>query len=235
MRIYHLAGTEHNITPTMPKNVCAGTPNTAVDSRPALRAAIVSLDRWVKSGATPPPSRYPRIADKTLLPAHQVKWPSVMTAPRGPNPMTQFDYGPKFAQGIIDLVPPVPQKKHYIALVPAVDADGNEVGGLRLPEQAVPAQTSTGWSLRSQQEGGQGELCYLDGQTIPFAPNDAAREKAKDPRRSMAERYTNRQTYLTKVRESAQALAKDGYLLEEDIDRIVARADRNAKFENSAQ
>ena len=51
----------------------------------------------------------------------------------------------------------------------------------------------------------------------------------------MAERYTNRQTYLAKVRESAQALAKDGYVLEEDIDRIVARADRNAKFENSAQ
>ncbi len=201
------------MTPTMPKNVCAGTPNTAVDARPALRAMIVSLDRWVKSGATPPASRYPRIADKTLVTMNQFKLPQApgLVAPRGPNPMTQFNYGSKFAQGIIDLVPPVPQKKHYIALVPAVDADGNETGGLRLPEQAVPAQTSTGWSLRSQQEGGQGELCYLDGQTIPFAPNEAARDKAKDPRPSMAERYTDRKTYLSKVRESAQALAKDGY------------------------
>ena len=33
----------------------------------------------------------------------------------------------------------------------------------------------------------------------------------------------------------AQTLAKDGYVLEEDIERIVARADRNAKFENSSQ
>ena len=94
---------------------------------------------------------------------------------------------------------------------------------MRVPEQAVPFATTTGWSLRSDQAGGAGELCYLDGQTIPFAP-------AK-----MAERYTDRQTYLTKVRESAQALAKDGYVLEEDIDRIVARADKNANFGNSAQ
>jgi hypothetical protein len=87
----------------------------------------------------------------------------------------------------------------------------------------VPAQTSTGWALRSQLEGGQGELCYLDGQAIPFAPG------------KMVERYGDRPNYLAKVRESAQALAKDGYVLEEDIDRIVARADRNARFENSSQ
>lgn len=214
VRVYHLAGTEHVITPTMPKGVCVGTPNTAVDGRPALRALILALDRWVKTGATPPASRYPHIADKTLVPMHELKFPSAITAPRGPNPMTQFNYA---------TVPPQPLKKRYVVLVPAVDADGNETGGLRVPEQAVPAQTSTGWSLRSDQAGGAGELCYLDGQTIPFAP-------AK-----MGERYKDRQTYLTKVRESAQALAKEGYLLEEDIDRIVARADRNAKFENSAQ
>ena len=70
---------------------------------------------------------------------------------------------------------------------------------------------------------------------IPFAPTQAAREAAKDSRASMAERYKDRETYLTKVRESAQALPKEGYLLEEDIDRVVARADRNAKFENGAQ
>ena len=180
----------------------------------------------MKAGATPPASRYPRVADGTLVPAHRMKWPSVSVlpaVPRGPNPMVQFDYGSKVAQGIIDKVPPQPKPRRYIVLVPAVDADGNETGGVRLPEQAVPAQTSTGWSLRSQAEGGQGELCYLDGQTIPFAPG------------KMVERYGDRQAYLAKVRESAQALAKDGYVLEEDIDRIVARADRNAKFENSAQ
>src|SRR5438105_2157557 len=38
VRIYHLAGTQHVITATMPKGVCAGAPNTAVDPRPAMRA-----------------------------------------------------------------------------------------------------------------------------------------------------------------------------------------------------
>ncbi|HYL89790.1 MAG TPA: alpha/beta hydrolase domain-containing protein, partial [Burkholderiales bacterium] len=226
VRIYHLAGTEHVITPTMPKGVCTGAPNTAVDARPALRAALLALDRWVKSVAKPPASRYPTIADKTLVTMNEFKVPPVMVAPRGPNPMTQFDYRN---------VPPTPLAKRYIALVPAVDADGNEVGGVRLPEQAVPAQTSTGWALRSQLEGGQGELCYLDGQAIPFAPSQAAREKAKDPRPSMQERYGDRPAYLIKVRESAQALAKEGYILEEDIDRIVARADKNANFGVSSQ
>jgi len=237
VRIYHIAGTQHVPFQIMPKGVCTGAPNLAVDGRPAQRALLLALDRWVKTGATPPPSRYPRIADHTLVPMRELKLPQVagFTAPRGPNPMTQFNYGKHLAQGVIDVVPPSPVKKPYVVLVPAVDADGNETGGLRLPEQAVPAQTSTGWSLRSDQAGGAGELCYLDGQAIPFAPTQGSREATKDPRASMVERYRDRATYLTKVRESAHALAKDGYLLPEDIERIVARADHNAKFENGAQ
>ena len=70
---------------------------------------------------------------------------------------------------------------------------------------------------------------------LPFAPTVTARMEGKDPRPSLAERYKDKETYLAKVRESAQALAKDGYLLEEDIDRVVARAGRNAKFENGSQ
>jgi hypothetical protein len=217
--------------------VCTGTPNNAVDPRPAMRALILALDRWVKTGATPPASRYPRIADRSLVPLYTLKWPQVagFTVPRGPNPMVQFNYGPKIAQGVIDHAPPSPAKARFVVLVPAVDTDGNEAGGLRLPEQAVPAQTSTGWSLRTEQAGGAGELCYLDGQTLPFAPTATARETAKDSRPSLAERYKDKQEYLGKVREAAMALEKDGYLLAEDIDRIVARAERNARFDSGQQ
>src|SRR4051812_26278341 len=93
VRIYFLAGTQHVITPTMPKGVCTGQPNTAVDPRPALRALVLALDRWVKTGATPPASSYPRIADKTLVPAAALRFPQVpgLVMPRGPNPMLQFD------------------------------------------------------------------------------------------------------------------------------------------------
>ncbi len=232
VRVYYLAGTEHVITPTMPKGVCVGTPNTAIDPRPAMRALTLALDRWVKDGTPPPASRYPKIADGTLVPAEALTLPKVpgFTAPRGPNPMPPFDYGKQAALGIIDHVPPAPRKGRYGVLVPAVDADGNEVAGIRVPEQAVPAATTTGWSLRSEQGGGTGELCYLDGQVLPFAPTAAAREAAKDPRPSLAERYGDKDAYLRKVRESALQLQQSGYLLAEDIERIVARADRLARF-----
>jgi hypothetical protein len=149
--------------------------------------------------------------------------------------MVQFNYGKQFAQGLIDNVPPPPLKARYVVLVPVVDADGNEAGGLRMPEQAVPFATTTGWALRGEQAGGAGELCYLDGQVLPFAPSAAAREAAKDPRPSLAERYKDKQEYLAKVRDAAGALEKDGYVLAEDIDRIVARAERNARFDERLQ
>jgi Alpha/beta hydrolase domain len=233
VRIYHLAGTEHVVTGTMPKGVCTGATNTAIDPRPAMRALILALDRWVKDGSAPPPSRYPKIADGTLVPASALKWPQLagFTAPRGPNPMVQFDYGKRLAQGFIDQAPPVPRKNRYRVLVPAIDADGNESGGLRLPEQAVPFATTTGWALRSANAGGAGELCYLDGVALPFAPNAAAREAAKDPRPSLAERYGDKPAYLAKVRQAAEALQRDGYLMAEDVERVVARADRLAHFD----
>src|SRR5207244_179235 len=62
VRIYHFAGTQHAATATMPKGVCT-TPYNIVDNRPLQRAALVALDRWVKDGTPPPPSRHPRLAD----------------------------------------------------------------------------------------------------------------------------------------------------------------------------
>ena len=136
---------------------------------------------------------------------------------------------------MIDQAPPAPLKGRYVVLVPVVDADGNDATGVRVPEQAVPLATTTGWSLRSDQAGGAGELCYLDGQVLPFAPNATLREAAKDPRPSLTERYRDKESYLAKVREAAVALQKDGYLLAEDIERVVARVERLARFDEPKQ
>ncbi|HUQ73644.1 MAG TPA: alpha/beta hydrolase domain-containing protein [Burkholderiales bacterium] len=233
VRIYYLAGTQHVIQATMPKGVCSGEPNTAIDPRPAMRALVLALDRWVKSGATPPASAYPKIADKTLVPAYALKWPQVpgLMVPRGPNPMLQFDYGKQYKAGVIDAVPPALLKARYVALVPAIDADGNETGGIRMPEQAVPFATSTGWSVRTVDGGSAGELCYLDGMVLPFAPTAQARETTKDPRLSLAERYKDKDDYLAKVRDAANALQAKGYLLAEDVDGIVQRAEKTVRFE----
>ncbi len=228
VRIYHFAGTQHSIAPSMPKGACAAPANTVVDPRPALRALLLALDRWVKGGAPPPASVYPRIADGTLVSAASLKWPQPggLAAPRAPNPLAQFDYGARIAEGIIDTVPPTLHQFRYSVLVPAIDADGNERAGLRLPEQAVPAATTTGWSLRSAAAGAAGELCMLDGMALPFARNAAEREAANDPRASMVERYQDRAGFVARIRTAAQDLQRRGYYLEEDVEKTVNRAAR---------
>ena len=230
VRIYHFAGTQHVISQIMPKGVCAAPANTFVDPRPVMRALILALDRWVKEGAPPPPSVYPRLADKTLVAADSLKWPKVpgFSAPRGPNPMLQFDYGAKIADGIIENAPPRTLEYRYKVYVPAIDADGNEIAGLRLPEQAVPSATTTGWALRSAAGGAAGELCYLDGSLFPFARTAEERAEKKDPRPSMAERYGTKEMFLGKLRAAALELERKGYLLAEDLDRIVARTEKRA-------
>ena len=228
VRIYHLAGTQHRILPTMPKGVCSAPPNVVVDPRPAMRALILAFDRWAKGGEPPPPSVYPKLADGTLVDPAKLKWPAMASfaTPREPNPIAQFDYGVRFAEGIIDTVPPAPISFRYRVLVPAIDADGNELAGLRMPEQAVPAATTTGWALRGADSGAAGELCYLDGMALPFARTASEREARKDPRPSLAERYQDRNAYVAKVRNAALDLQRRGYLLEEDVAKIVERAGR---------
>jgi len=108
--------------------------------------------------------------------------------------------------------------------VPKVDPDGNEVSGLLLPEIAVPTGTETGWSVRNPDAGGVGELCYLDGASLPFARTKAEREASGDPRPSLAERYRDHDDYAERIANAAVALEHDGYVLPEDVPRLAERA-----------
>ena len=222
VRIYHFTGTQHVEIQIMPKGVCA-TPYNTVDYRPLLRAALVSLDRWVKDGTAPPPSRHPRVADGSLVETAAPSIPGLPPA-KGPNPRPRFDYGPDFGKGIISKTLPVALEDTYRVLVPKLDADGNETSGIRLPDVAVPTATVTGWAVRSTQAGAAGELCYLDGSAVPFERTKAEREAKGDPRPSLQERYRDRADYAAKVQKAANALAQEGYLLPEDVQRIADRA-----------
>ena len=64
----------------------------------------------------------------------------------------------------------------------------------------------------------------LTGSYIPFAVTEAAREEARDPRISIEERYGNRAQYHRLVTDAATRLVQAGYLLNEDVDRVVERA-----------
>src|SRR5690349_9567567 len=134
-----------------------------VDYRPLLRAALVRLDRWV-SAEEPPPSRYPRLSDGTaVLPDSTAEVFSGIPGMRFPAHLPRAarnDFGPEANRGIVTTLPPLPGKP-YPCFVPAIDRDGNDVAGIRLPDLTVPLATHTGWNLRHPQIGASGQLLNL--------------------------------------------------------------------------
>ena len=105
-----------------------------------------------------------------------------------------------------------------------VDRDGNELGGLRLPEVVVPLATTAGWNFRKAEIGGTHLLYPLLGSYVPFASTRAERERTHDPRLSIEERYPSREQFLARIQEAAAPLVKEGYLLADDVPAIVRRA-----------
>jgi hypothetical protein len=101
---------------------------------------------------------------------------------------------------------------------PRRDADGNVMGGVRLPDVAVPL------GVHAAQQDPPSFSCALAGAFLPFAANREAREAAKDPRPSIAERYAGREDYVNRIRIAARALEADGFLLPDDAAVIIAAA-----------
>jgi hypothetical protein len=110
--------------------------------------------------------------------------------------------------------------------VAAVDADGNERGGIRMPQIVAPLATHTGWNLRHPDIGGADQLLIFAGSTLPFPWTRQEREATGDPRPSIEERYASREAYQARVREAGAALAREGYLLADDVELCVALATR---------
>jgi len=108
--------------------------------------------------------------------------------------------------------------------VPAVDADGNDRAGIRLPEVAAPLATQTGWNWRHPATGAPDALVAYRGSYLPFAWTRTERETKGDPRRSVEERYRGREDYLGRVALAAMALVRDRFLLPQDVPFVIERA-----------
>jgi hypothetical protein len=145
--------------------------------------------------------------------------------PAHPPQVIRLDFGPGAVNGVATTFPPV-EGKPYPHLVPAVDRDGNEVSGIRLPDVTTPLATYTGWNLRHPQMGAPDSLISLMGSTIPFPATPEERARSSDPRPSIAERYSSRSRYLEQVRQEAQRLIDEGYLLAEDLELVIGKATR---------
>ncbi len=225
-RIYYIAGTQHGPAAFPPTVGIGQQRSNPMNYRWALRALLVALDRWVADGVEPPPSRYPHLADGTLVAPEKLdfpKIPGVHTSTRL-HKAYRVDYGPKFvSDGIISNEPPKVGKA-FAMRVPAVDADGNEVSGIRLPELAVPLATYAGWNLFNAKSGPTDEISSMTGSYIPLPRTAAERQASHDPRRSIEERYASREDYLGRVGESAVDLASQRYLLEGDVAEVLRQA-----------
>ena len=182
---------------------------------PALRALLVNLEAWVVDGTPPPASLVPRRADGTAMDAAGVRMPGI--------PGVQWAAKANPIGPPVDWVnPPADAGRVYPTFVSAVDADGNERAGLRLPEISVPLGTYTGTNLYRDAPG---ELCDRDGSFVPFARDAAERARTGDPRPSVMERYGSKEGYVAQVRQAADALVAGRLMLPADADAAVRVAE----------
>jgi hypothetical protein len=219
VRVYHFAGSQHGPAAFPPRAALGDGPNArGVGSQLpnptphtiGLRALVLALDRWVRDGTEPPESKYPRLSDGTLTTVKALRWPAL-------NGITSPSLIPEPRRAPADAPPGA-----WPFLVPQVDEDGNELAGIRLPDQAVPIGTLTGWNFRAESSGNATAIVPLLGSLIPFAKTAA--DRAGDPRKSLEERYQGKTDYLGRATEAALGLVKQGYVLREDLPYLLERA-----------
>jgi hypothetical protein len=234
VRRYFFPGTTHGggrggfSAVTQPARGCvmAANPNPESDT---MRALTVALFDWVTKGTEPPPSRYPHLDQLADASAAAIGFPKIPGAPSPDglvNRLMDYDFGPDFhyadESGVITKEPPV-IKKALPTLVPKVDADGNDVGGVPSVLRQAPLGTYLGWNVIS---GGvdKGKICTLNGAFIPFFKTKAERMKSGDPRLSLEERYGTHQGYVDAVKMAAEKAVAERFLLRADVDRLEAQA-----------
>ncbi len=243
-RVYLFASSQHNADPLLPgaEDYWAAAradnidpeatmhPTNPLDTAPVLRALIDALDAWVTDGTEPPPSMVPTVADGTLVTAVEAAagFPTIpgVAHPTEPCRLQRLDFGPEFEHGVITNEPPERNPDaEYAVRVPATDAAGNEVGGIRTPHVAVPLATYTGWNFR---EPGASEQALKGtvGSYFPLPATASDRDASGDSRESVQERYADTETYVAQIETAARHLVEARLLLEEDLERYVSAAAR---------
>lgn len=212
VRSYFFAGTQHGPAAFPPKALAKDAPlANPVSAGPVVLALRLAMHRWVAAGTLPPPSAYPRLSDGTLVPVAQVRFPALpgIASPRKMTAGVRLwnPLWPHGAGGGTELP----------LLVPQVDADGNDLAGIRMPDVSAPLATCTGWLLRSVSMGAPQESVPLQGSWIPFAATRRQREQLGDPRPALDERYASKEAYLARISEALQQLIQQGYLQSEDL------------------
>ncbi|MHA7651574.1 alpha/beta hydrolase domain-containing protein [Mycobacterium sp. ML4] len=193
VRTYLLAGTDHFGSSKIKNALPAANPVHHIDVTPVTRALLIALEAWVVDGIEPPASRVPRTSDGTAVARKEV--------------LSGFGYANTPAPAWL------PCSSH-VDLVSAVDEDGNEVAGIRLPAVAAPLAAYTGWNARQFVEELPDVLYERIGSKLPFAPGCPP----------IAQRYPTRDDYTAAVRRAAEGLVADRFLLAAELESVVNKA-----------
>jgi len=229
VRIYAFAGTQHGPADFPPQRTIGQQLSNPLDFRWSMRALLDAMDRWVTAGEEPPPSRHGRLAGGTLTPPEKLDFPNIPGVNFSPriHKAYRLDFGPRFySEGIITIEPPKAGPA-FPMFVFTVDEDGNETAGVQMPALAVPLATYTGWNLFHEDAGPPDEISSMAGSYIPFPSTRRQRIESGDPRLSVEERYPSRDAYLGKLAAAAINMAKEGYLLDEDVPELVEQGARH--------
>jgi hypothetical protein len=244
-RVYFLAGLQHFSGAFPPQNTAQGNPDYTAQQKHNpnpiqwyWRALITDMDQWVKDKKEPPASTYPKIAEKTLVPLAKWNFPKIpgVNTPHEMSLAYHIDREVRFASLPLPtkgnsvlgkdqtmVVEPPRVGNPFGVLVPQSDADGNDLGGVRLPQLQVPLATYTGWNLRDPNIGAPEQRVSFLGSWIPLAKTAEERKKTGDPRLSIAERYASREEYMNKFEQAAKKLVEQRFLLQEDLPAILER------------
>ncbi len=244
VRTYIMASTQHGAAPLPlaarpPFGNCQQQPNPNPQIW-TMRALLTALTAWVRDGVAPPPSAKPRTADGTLVAPDRVRFPEIPANFYGEverpavSPLRIYDnlhvldFGPLYraedSSGIITREPPQVGSGGYGILEIQVDADGNDLAGIRSVFLQTPIGTYTGWNLGRKDRFENG-MCNLQGSFIPFAATKAERIAAGDPRLSIEERYPTKDVYLAAFKQSANDLVAQRFLLPDDAALLMKRAE----------
>ncbi len=229
VHLYHFAGTQHVLGLNAGPCDYAQNPNSYLE---AMRALLLRLTALLEKGEAAPASRFPRIADNSLIePAEAARiFPRIpgVTANSLVNNMPVMARGPGFdplrESGLLAEPPVARGSRLYDVRVPAVDGDGNETDGVRSAALQAPLGTYTGWNRRKAGFS-EGDLCYLVGGFFPFARTRAERAASGDPRPSLEERYGDHAGYVAAVSAASARLSASGFLTPEDAARLRAEAE----------
>jgi hypothetical protein len=207
-------------------------PSTGLTNRMRL-----ALRDWVTKGTTPPESVWPHLRGpkdaKNLVEPTKAAMGFPSGVPGIPDsifdpdnfvfPVLDYDWGPQYdhfnASGVPTNAPP-PIKAVVDMLVPRVDADGNELGGVPTVQRDAPLATYLGWNITAGPNDKfydgrpfhAGQICNYVGGMVPFAITKAQRQSTGDPRLSLEERYGNHDGYVAAVKKAADNAACGGYL-----------------------